>query len=84
MDSSSLTLKVKIVKLMDHKDSKVDGFNLLKECLADHNDDDSLISKLEMRAVFVSLDNKVHDSGHGEKFLTYLCAHAVRVGTQAI
>lgn len=69
---------------MDHKDSKVDGFNLLKESLADHNDDDSLISKLEMRAVFVSLDNKVHDSGHGEKFLTYLCAHAVRVGMQAI
>lgn len=55
--------------------SKVDGFDLLKECLADH-DDDSLISKLGMRAVLVSLDNKLHDRGHGERFLKYLCAQS--------
>lgn len=55
--------------------SKVDGFDLLKECLADH-DDDSLISKLGMRAVLVSLDNKLHDRGHGERILTSLCAQS--------
>ena len=55
--------------------SKVDGFNLLKKCLADH-DDNSLISKLEMRAVLVSLDDKLHENGHSEKFLTYLCVQS--------